>query len=399
VGRGGSRADGSKSPTVLEILKAQDHKAGVPVAFAHESTGVADAIRLMLESECAHVAVRDSAERVVGFATQRDMLRAIATRGGAGSGGTTPQWRSGQGTEPRGWWDVPVSRVMTPSKDIVWLSPDDTLEEGRSLMHASGKRMLPVLSGATMLGIVEPRDIARYLHLSTAEGSRSAKDSWVSTVLRHKGMPLSTRLARVEGEASHGFALLPAVCSLPHPGKAEAGKEGEDAYLLGPRVIGVADGVGSWWEHGVDPKDYARALMHASRLSASSQEVELHPQQVLAEAWHNVQAAGVVGSSTVCLVGLHPHKDELRAANVGDSGFLIVRPNVSAKGSASLGTLDASGAAKVAGRFHVAFRSPQQLRAFNAPFQARRRRQRLRHAAPRSPRHACRAAPCRAVPC
>ena len=131
------------------------------------------------------------------------MLRAIVTHGGAGASGTMPQWRSEKGSEPRGW-DVPVSQVMTPSKDIVWLSPDDTLEEGRSLMHASGKRMLPVLSGATMLGIIEPRDIARYLHLSTAEGSRSAKDSWVSTVLRHKGMPLSTRVARPEGEGFGG---------------------------------------------------------------------------------------------------------------------------------------------------------------------------------------------------
>jgi len=143
----------------------------------------------------------------------------------------------------------------------------------------------------------------------------------------------------------------------------------------------VADGVGSWWEGGINPADYARSLMHACRHSCAKMkaEIELHPQQVLQRAWSEVERSRLVGSSTACLVALHPHKAELRAANVGDSGFLILRRNVNVDDAARLlGTLDAM-AASPPGRsasgssdgseYHVAFRSPQQLRAFNAPYQ------------------------------
>lgn len=150
-------------------------------------------------------------------------------------------------------------------------------------------------------------------------------------------------------------------------------------------MVGVADGVGSWWEGGINPADYARALMHACRGSCvrMREEIELHPQraphppslplpppshpltpslllalplsplislppslppcslrpaalahslplppplppplaEVLQQAWADMQRSELVGSSTVCLVALHPHKAELRAANVGDSAW------------------------------------------------------------------------------
>ena len=62
---------------------------------------------------------------------------------------------------------------------------------------------------------------------------------------------------------------------------------------------------------------------------------------------------------------------------MGDSGFLIIRRTPDARSSFAepRGTLDAMGGARAAGAagtgstYHVAFRSPQQLRAFNAPFQ------------------------------
>jgi len=140
----------------------------------------------------------------------------------------------------------------------------------------------------------------------------------------------------------------------------------------------VADGVGSWWEGGINPADYARSLMHACRHSCAQMkaEIELHPQQVLQRAWSEVERSRLVGSSTACLVALHPHKAELRAANVGDSGFLILRRNVNVDDAARLlGTLDAmaayspSSSSSDGSEYHVAFRSPQQLRAFNAPYQ------------------------------
>ena len=52
-------------------------------------------------------------------------------------------------------------------------------------------------------------------------------------------------------------------------------------------------------------------------------------------------------------------------ANVGDSGFLILRRNVSSQDEPGtmLGTLDAmAGQRDERKHYHVAFRSPQQLR-------------------------------------
>mmetsp|Transcript_41000 Transcript_41000/g.94028 ORF Transcript_41000/g.94028 Transcript_41000/m.94028 type:complete len:269 (+) Transcript_41000:1-807(+) len=101
-------------------------------------------------------------------------------------------------------------------------------------------------------------------------------------------------------------------------------------------------------------------------------EQELSPGAVLDEAWAKIRRRKTIGSSTVCLVALHPFKAELIAANVGDSGFLLLRrQRGSGDAEGAIGTLDAYGAAdsRKGGSYYVAFRSPQQLRGFNAPYQ------------------------------
>lgn len=45
---------------------------------------------------------------------------------------------------------------------------------------------------------------------------------------------------------------------IPHPSKADRG--GEDAFHESHNVIAVADGVGGWNNHGVDPSKYSRTL-------------------------------------------------------------------------------------------------------------------------------------------
>ncbi len=83
----------------------------------------------------------------------------------------------------------------------------------------------------------------------------------------------------------------------------------------------------------------------------------------------------MLGSATICLVALHPSKPELIAANIGDSGFLLLRPAHTASprlgtlGVAAQGAAPSSPEADGQARYSVAFRSPQQLRSFNAPFQ------------------------------
>jgi len=108
------------------------------------------------------------------------------------------------------------------------------------------------------------------------------------------------------------------------------------------------------------------------RCTKLKREEELDPAKVLLDAWHKMKLSRLIGSSTACLVSLDPHKTELRAANIGDSGFLLLRRQAGSSSMVepALGTLDSAAGIGAAGRkLHIAFRSPQQLRAFNTPYQ------------------------------
>lgn len=111
--------------------------------------------------------------------------------------------------------------------------------------------------------------------------------------------------------------------------------------------LGVADGVGGWAESGVDPSLFSQALMyHAHRYSSSAWpgEPEIDPTQEYeereeVEGWELLpgncmqlalegvlrERAVLAGSSTACIVNLNASSGVLRAANLGDSGFMIIR--------------------------------------------------------------------------
>ncbi|KAI0647028.1 protein serine/threonine phosphatase 2C [Trametes meyenii] len=111
--------------------------------------------------------------------------------------------------------------------------------------------------------------------------------------------------------------------------------------------LGVADGVGGWTESGVDPSLFSQALMyHAQRYSKAAwpgepevdptQEYEereqvegweLTPLECLESAYGGVlrERNVLAGSSTACVMTLNASNGALRAANLGDSGFLVIR--------------------------------------------------------------------------
>ena len=195
---------------------------------------------IMINELVGSLMVKDADGKLVGFVTQRDLLRCIVNKG-------QPHFKLYDGVTEPSAWNLPISHVMTPSKDLVYLSPKDTLEDARALMSVSNKRHIPVIHGFELLGVISPKDIARALHLERGEDI-SAKASYVATVMPRKGVPLTTKLLEASEEekakekAGQTFALRSAVCNLPHPHKESLG---EDAFLLGPNMIGIADGVGS----------------------------------------------------------------------------------------------------------------------------------------------------------
>lgn len=128
--------------------------------------------------------------------------------------------------------------------------------------------------------------------------------------------------------------------SIPHPAKVAKG--GEDAYFLSDdmKVIGVADGVGGWGDIGVDPALYSRALMEGAKMSANSSQ-QREPVDIMQDGYQ--YSTYVQGSSTCCVVSLNGV--HLSAANLGDSGFMVVR-----------------GA-------EIVFRTKEQQHSFNFPYQ------------------------------
>ncbi|KAJ3375183.1 Protein phosphatase PTC7 [Allomyces arbusculus] len=163
---------------------------------------------------------------------------------------------------------------------------------------------------------------------------------------------------------------------------------GEDALFIwdSPEfvVMGVADGVGGWADLGVDPSLFAWALMDncktaaAEMVSAGEQTAVASlpspptsptspaapaspklappaattfpdPKQIMTTAYTRLVEQGRIraGSSTATVLTFEKHTCKLHAANLGDSGFLILGD----------------------GGREVLFRSKETQHYFNAPYQ------------------------------
>ena len=169
----------------------------------------------------------------------------------------------------------------------------------------------------------------------------------------------------------------------PHPKKQRlAGGRGEDAcFVRSPlhslvedgtglaylgdegkhHIVGIADGVGEWSQRGVDPSLFSRNLMRRcrdlcqawfmdSQLSGLNGAAELLDDDedlrgLMGAAYRELQADGYAGSCTVCLLHVNADKGFLSSANLGDSGYLVVRDG------------------------RVCYRTAQQEHIFGCPYQ------------------------------
>ncbi|GIL80853.1 hypothetical protein Vretimale_9436 [Volvox reticuliferus] len=178
--------------------------------------------------------------------------------------------------------------------------------------------------------------------------------------------------------------------AVPHPDKVKHdgakgvnrkgfGHGGEDAYFYcsGGNTamfgLGVADGVFMWRELGIDSGDFSRALMRLARDSVLAGSVDV--VRVMQDAASGALAAGVQGSSTACVVLVNQETGQLFAANLGDSGCLLLRPaandpHAHAQVRSPCGT-HATGAAAAATvpHYYVKFRTNQLEHDFGRPYQ------------------------------
>lgn len=141
----------------------------------------------------------------------------------------------------------------------------------------------------------------------------------------------------------------------------KGGDAGEDALMVANSpdqstvLLGVADGVGGWTESGVDPSLYSNALMHYAAQFAERHSTMPTPQAILQHAFDQVAQNPDIeaGSSTACLLRLDASTGRMSCANVGDSGFVHLRPDPTSP----------------EGRMQVVNSSAPQLYGFNCPYQ------------------------------
>lgn len=127
---------------------------------------------------------------------------------------------------------------------------------------------------------------------------------------------------------------------------------GDDAFFIGKHkavdVFGVADGVGGWRTYGVDPSHFSGMLMQTcERLVNLGRFNPQKPASIIANGYRELfeNRQQIIGSSTACVVAFNRAMRRVYTANIGDSGFLLVR----------------------SGR--IVHRSSQQTHYFNTPFQ------------------------------
>lgn len=159
----------------------------------------------------------------------------------------------------------------------------------------------------------------------------------------------------------------------PKRSKASRPDSGQDAFFVsrisdspGSVALGVADGVGGWMDSGVDPADFshafcgymaAEAYEHraASPTTPAQGPEEQHSETTTTLTARDLMQKGyeaacrdpsiTAGGSTAIVGLLDSARGVLEVANLGDSGFVHLRPN----------------------RVHA--RSAPQQHAFNTPFQ------------------------------
>ncbi|EXJ88321.1 hypothetical protein A1O1_05251 [Capronia coronata CBS 617.96] len=130
---------------------------------------------------------------------------------------------------------------------------------------------------------------------------------------------------------------------------------GQDAYFVArvgqdpdTTAFAIADGVGGWSDHGIDPADFSHGLCSYMAETALSwpHDEKLSPQRLLEIGYEKtIEDPTILAGGTTACVAITQGDGRMRIANLGDSGFLQLR----------LGTVHHS--------------STPQTHAFNTPYQ------------------------------
>ena len=342
--------------------------------------------------------------KVLGMMTSRDLLRIIAKG-----------IKDGE-LNDKDIMEQKIKNFMTPLNQVIYARPEETIGQCRTVMSKLGIKCMPVLSQGRVEGIITQRDLSDFGLEAT---DRGGKKSFLRNVSERVGLSSNTSMAEppVYMQAHLALEQKPlytnvGVALMPHPyksldrigmNKRDYGPNdycsdtslSEDAYFV-TKVrlpdetstkkkdmiyLGVADGVGSWRQYGVDPREFSHLLMKECRniLQEAASDARrnrghdkfnraIAPSEVLAQAYERVKAEDVIGSSTACIALFDGIRHQLHFSNLGDSGIIVLR-HIDSEVAGSLKRNRETPRSERKSDLRVAFVSQQQLKSFNHPYQ------------------------------
>lgn len=140
--------------TVKDVLAGK----GTVIWSVEPETTVLDALRLMADKELGAVLVLEK-DRLVGMFSERDYARQVILKGRASK-------------------DTPVRDVM--SQRIVYVRPEQTVEDCMALMTDKRVRHLPVMEGGALTGILSIGDVVKAL-ISEKEFIIAQLENYIAT--------------------------------------------------------------------------------------------------------------------------------------------------------------------------------------------------------------------------
>ena len=122
--------------TVQELLRNK----GYHIWSIGPDATVYEALTLMAEKDVGALLVLDNAGQLVGILSERDYARKIVLKGKTSR-------------------ETPVREIMT--EKVVWVRPDQTIEECMALMTNKHIRHLPVMEEGRLLGVISIGDVVK----------------------------------------------------------------------------------------------------------------------------------------------------------------------------------------------------------------------------------------------
>lgn len=398
---------------ISEVLKRKHTLRWVEPVISKDAT-VREAITVCIEGKMNGMMVVDRSESIkrqtttelkqkcVGLITSRDILRMMADN-----------IKNGKSSEEV--LSEKISEKMTPINQVIYGRPDETIGQCRAIMTKLGIKCLPILTEGRVEGILTGRDMSDFYFDPTDKGG---KKNYLRDVSDRVGLTTDTSMAEPPVFVRQHLALRHAPLFLnvgpaeyPHPFKAVDGigssrrnfgpqdlatdpELSEDAHFVSTvelldetgknmqklAYMGVADGVGSWRQYGVDPREFSHKLMEECEnvLEEASSQCSLlggkkncsmiSPAELLAQSYERTKAANVIGSATACVALFDAVHHQLHFSNVGDSGIIVLR-HIDSDVASALQRNRTAPRVERKSDLRIAFVSQQQLKSFNHPYQ------------------------------